>query len=803
VRTETESKTDDLDLEPQVIFGVGEQCFRCGGLQSSLTEYIEHLQEHKDDTRKCISKLMEKVKAKDHTADWECESCYITLLNDEEKAKLDEETCWNRLNLHQKACMEKVDLEMRKIKQEMNNNNHLPPTSEKMCKLCSRKFKLEIQLKKHKKICPASVLSFLDATGWTECPVCNMPMTTDMLDHLLSHYQIMALLEADTPEADEYRCADLKCQTEKDQLSFPQELRLYFLLHKYKNCKYSFRKNLEFVLDKVPHKDIRSALHNDAIEEISMIADEENLNLNLEAPICVSNNEPEASVENSKESDLTANAEQKCFQCLRVFRNKIDFEDTEEHFCAIVGKLEEPLQETVNSSSSLPATLQCIICNSGTVFSSDLMLRKHVCLAHKGIPILKELKKKGLRDPMSRCFYCTKELTGWEDAVLHTGLDHQKLAHTLKCDPDSKGRELLEMFYPEKYHKWFVKKRKKKRRQSLVDGNIDLVMDITVNTSSLNVADSLVMSKKRKVVVEDNESEVTVKKVRVDTSESAGSDASTPVNIRSSQGKSRSGGSKERLILMCDICPAPSSASYSDHNALRRHLASTHFYHDILKEYPNPAQNFKFKFPCNFPSCDTGFNTELSRVKHLGTVHRQVERCLATPKIYDKAKQNSGANINLKTNIETPWPERKTEALKLIGENVRRVSVDTASPSCKVCGENFPTKESLKLHTCNSIMDKIEQECMEARKRGRSSSTDSSASKELANKLANKQSTVPISNNDDMEKENQPPSDDLGTPTQLQLFLSEDEEEDDKSIIQIDIFRKKVDDACSESDETD
>ena len=163
---------------------------------------------------------------------------------------------------------------------------------------------------------------------------------------------------------------------------------------------------------------------------------------------------------------------------------------------------------------------------------------------------------------------------------------------------------------------------------------------------------------------------------------------------------------------MCDICPPPSSTSYTDINVLWRHLASAHFYQEILKEYPNPPQNSNFKFPCNFPSCDTGFNTELSRVKHLGTVHRQVDKCLATPKIFEKAKQEA-RGYNFKTNTETPWPEHK--ALKPRGENVRRVSVDTASPSCKVCGENFPTKESLKLHTCDSIMDKIEQECMEAR----------------------------------------------------------------------------------------
>ena len=164
---------------------------------------------------------------------------------------------------------------------------------------------------------------------------------------------------------------------------------------------------------------------------------------------------------------------------------------------------------------------------------------------------------------------------------------------------------------------------------------------------------------------------------------------------------------------MCDICPVSSSASYSDQYAFKRHLASAHFYQDILKDYPNPDPplNSNFKFPCNFPSCDMCFNTELTRVKHLGTVHRQVDRCLATPKILEKAKQYARVN----SNSGTRFPEYKAEALTSRSENVRRVSVDTVSPSCKVCGENFPTKESLKLHTCNSLMDKIEQECMEVR----------------------------------------------------------------------------------------
>jgi len=401
-------------------------------------------------------------------------------------------------------------------------------------------------------------------------------------------------------------------------------------------------------------------------------------------------------------------------------------------------------------------------------------------------------------DPMSRCFYCTKELAGWEDAVLHTGLDHQKLAQTLKCDPVSNGREILERFYPEKYHKWFIRKRKKKFKESLEDVGIEFVTDIEVNAPKLNLADSSELSKKRKVGVENIESEVVIKKARGDSSDRAGSDASPPVNIRLNKGKLKSGGSKEG-VLMCDICPAPSSTSYSDINFLRRHLASSHFYQEILKEYPNPPQNSNFKFPCNFPSCDTGFNTELSRVKHLGTVHRQVERCLSIPKIFEKAKQQARGEQCLKISR----PEHKAEALKPRGENVRRVSVDTVSPSCKVCGESFPTKESLKLHTCDSLMDKIEQECMEARKRGRISSTDSSASRELTNILTNKQSTVLISSSNDMEKENQPPCDDLDTPTNLQLILSEDEGEDDKSTIQLDIVRKKIDGVCSDSDETD
>jgi len=765
VRTETEQVTESVKLEPDVITVGGDQCFRCGGLQSSLEQYKEHLQEHKEDTRRCITKLMEKVKAKDHTADWECESCYITLLNDEEKINLDEEHCWGRLNLHQRACIERVEMEINEIDQKLfhsrNKEDFLPK-----CDQCFRKFKLKIQLKKHKKNCSLSVLSFLKATHWAECPVCSVDIGSDMVDHLISHDKIMALIEEDTPEDSEYRCADAECLKEKDQLSFPQELRLYFLLHKYKNCKYSARTNLENLLDRVTVKSMRLVEESDGSDEkISLkevCYEEEENNSNHHVGEKVSECEITYDKANHQEGILLTNQDLKCDQCLRVFKEKSAYDDSNSHLCVLIGNLREPLQEAVNPTTSMLASLRCSICarGSGPVFASELEFKKHVCLAHKGIFILTELKKKGFmskENPIFKCSYCTRNLTDPEVAVLHTGLDHHKLAQAIKFDRNNDCWDLLKRWFPDKYNKWSKNNQLQKLTEASICSANENTTQVGRNTPQSKLSkpadpDNVEGFRKRKIDVENNKLQLKVKKARGSSSRK---DSGTHENTKLCKGKVKQGESKERLVIFCVICTQHHSASFSDEASLKRHMAIAHFMQEILKEYPNPPPNTSFEFPCNFPSCDAGFNNQNSRVQHLGIVHRQVDRCLATPKILEKAKQVSGImkdKLHVKSKLKA-FKARVSQGLTV----------------------------SLKSNAENNILAKVTP-CVEE------------------------------SNKSDMEEDTGPRGDDLEsfvtevrptTPSSLQLILS-DSDQENKSTIQLDVIRKKLDTiVSSDSDESD
>lgn len=123
-------------------------------------------------------------------------------------------------------------------------------------------------------------------------------------------------------------------------------------------------------------------------------------------------------------------------------------------------------------------------------------------------------------------------------------------------------------------------------------------------------------------------------------------------------------------------------------------MAWAHFSTYILLHYPHQEPQQKF-YACKFPNCDTVLNSGEARVKHIGFVHKLVDLCLATPKVLMKAKEEvrgvkeTGTRKGLKRN-------RFCLSQKLM---------------CKTCSLSFATKESLKLHTCYSLMDRKEQEC--------------------------------------------------------------------------------------------
>ena len=69
-------------------------------------------------------------------------------------------------------------------------------------------------------------------------------------------------------------------------------------------------------------------------------------------------------------------------------------------------------------------------------------------------------------------------------------------------------------------------------------------------------------------------------------------------------------------------------------------MAFAHFSDYILTHYPHPKLSTSTShYPCLFPNCTTVLSSLPGRVKHLGAVHRQVNTCLATPKLVEQAKE--------------------------------------------------------------------------------------------------------------------------------------------------------------------
>jgi len=895
----TESLKEDCDQTELRISGVTtdvlnsnfpqlQQCFRCGGELPSLAEYKSHLEHHIEDTRNCISKLMEKVKEGDKTTDWMCESCYINLLSDQQKEELNEETCWNILNKHRKACTEEVELEIRRIDQTMVDSTSNQDSDDGLptCDQCGKTFKLSIQLKKHKKGCSGvprmhsknsnSILDLLNANGWTQCPICKEKEAEDIDFHMITHFNVRTHLEAETPEVSEYRCGDTKCLTEKDQLSWTHDLRLLFIMHKYKNCKYSARSNLEGVLNKVTLEDL-NVLEESGLSDAS---EEKSIASLMEDCYSGEKNNPNFEVQNKKCEEIGAEINQiirrressrsgrsssgeeavqkkyedpdisslKCNQCLRSFRDAREKSNINKHFCVLVGNLSEPLLEEMNPTSSMLVTHKCTICIGGPVLLNDLEYKKHLCLAHKGIFMVTNLKKEGLETGVGTCFLCNRQLTGWEDAVLHVGLEHEKLFQGLKHDMNNDYKILLKRFYPEKFKKW-DKKQNKKTKSSDIETSVDTSQStMDVNLSMVTHADLSVpaLARKRRLEVDQNELELTIKLPRATASDSTGASeeeaTSTPKSPgrcqckgclrpdckkckycqdravyggegklrkrcekrtcqgQQAKGKGKPGASKERIA--CWICPKLSKASHSNETELKKHMADVHFSESILEHYPHPTSATSLSFPCNFPNCTSTLNTEVARVKHLGVVHKQVDRCLATPKLVDEAKSRAGKG--------------QTRAK-------RSVSTDSDSISCKTCGTNFPTKEKLRLHSCHSLLDKNDQDCISEPPRIRHTSKKivpenpkethcqkvpdfvevSDLVPDTLLQNFSSASSVSAEAESNETPDHTAPLSSTTTPTKLQLILSDSDAEDNELPSEVGQIRRKLESLCSSESDTD
>ena len=111
-----------------------------------------------------------------------------------------------------------------------------------------------------------SLLSLLKANEWSQCPICDEKYSEDIDFHLITHFGIRNLLEGLTPRLSEYRCNNSECLIQKGEFSWSGDLRLLFIMHRYKNCTHSARANLEAALNMVSLEDLAALEQSDLSE---------------------------------------------------------------------------------------------------------------------------------------------------------------------------------------------------------------------------------------------------------------------------------------------------------------------------------------------------------------------------------------------------------------------------------------------------------------------------------------------------------------------------------------------------------
>eukprot|EP00091_Calanus_sinicus_P014237 TRINITY_DN31677_c0_g1_i1.p1 TRINITY_DN31677_c0_g1~~TRINITY_DN31677_c0_g1_i1.p1 ORF type:complete len:111 (+),score=24.92 TRINITY_DN31677_c0_g1_i1:102-434(+) len=77
-------------------------------------------------------------------------------------------------------------------------------------------------------------------------------------------------------------------------------------------------------------------------------------------------------------------------------------------------------------------------------------------------------------------------------------------------------------------------------------------------------------------------------------------------------------------------------------------MADAHFSEYILTHYPHPTSSSSTSYPCAFPNCSKILNSGALRVKHLGSVHNQVDLCMAMPRLVEKAKEAAENSTDMK-----------------------------------------------------------------------------------------------------------------------------------------------------------
>ena len=269
--------------------------------------------------------------------------------------------------------------------------------------------------------------------------------------------------------------------------------RSQYILHKYSSCARGAEGALEAILQRVSRTVLLGqAVHDDDSEE------EQEVEVNVEQ---VSSSKVDS--EKEKHSDLGLETEpepedshepntksvpvstvvslkgfnrlredrggdsKRCLQCLRIFESQRYFESHKKHFCAFLGKpLTRSLVEDPERTVAKMTSMTCVICKgegslgirSKPVFSSLQDLKIHYTVGHKAFFLKRELEKKNINTFPSSCSEsgCSFSFHSWEDAVLHLGIDHDKLFWALKHSADEDFKNVCKKLFPEKTKQYWI-----------------------------------------------------------------------------------------------------------------------------------------------------------------------------------------------------------------------------------------------------------------------------------------------------------------------------------------------------------
>ena len=127
------------------------------------------------------------------------------------------------------------------------------------------------------------------------------------------------------------------------------------------------------------------------------------------------------------------------------------------HFCAHF-LLSAPLKRDVTPTPTKIASHCCSICTgqSRPVFSDNKELMRHITLAHSYSFFKSELERKGMDVETGRCVWagCEVVTQGWQAAIEHNSIDHQKLFWRLKHDKKNDFSKVVKKLFPDKFKKY-------------------------------------------------------------------------------------------------------------------------------------------------------------------------------------------------------------------------------------------------------------------------------------------------------------------------------------------------------------